>query len=71
MQQQNFQVRKINATPQTHRSSTLQSISQKAHSIDSRIEFLKVQGEKARQLLEDVPEDANSRLAWLNRQLNG
>lgn len=69
--QQNFQVRKIASVHQTHRASTLQSIANKAHAIDSRIEFLKVQGEKAKDALANVPDDATSRLAWLNQQLNG
>lgn len=69
--QHNIQLRKIAAVTQTHRQQTLQAISSKAHSIDSRIEFLKVQGDKARQLLENVPDDTASRLNWINQQLNG
>lgn len=67
--QPNLQIRKIAAVHQTHRQSTLQAISDKAHSIDSRIEFLNVQGERARKLLDEVPEDSSSRLDWINRQL--
>ncbi|MDQ7815309.1 MAG: hypothetical protein RDU25_05930 [Patescibacteria group bacterium] len=66
----NLQVRKLTHTHLTHRAQTLQAISQKAHAIDSRIEYLKVQGEKARKLLDDMPDDVSSRLAWLNSQLN-
>jgi len=70
MQQPNFQVRKIATVHQTHNASTLQSIAQKAHAIDSRIEFLKVQGERAKKALDSMPDDVNSRLAWLAQQLN-
>jgi hypothetical protein len=69
--QTNFQVRKIAAVHQTHCASTLQSIASKAHAIDARIEHLKVQGEKAKDALRNVPDDTTSRLAWLNQQLNG
>ncbi len=66
----NLKLSKLTQTHQTHRTQTLQAISQKAHAIDSRIEYLKVQGEKARRLLDDMPDDVSSRLAWLNSQLN-
>ncbi|MFA5186123.1 MAG: hypothetical protein WC551_06555 [Patescibacteria group bacterium] len=69
--QHNLQVRKIAAVTQTHRQQTLNAISEKAHSIDSRIEYLNIQGDKARKLLEDVPDDTASRLNWINQQLNG
>jgi len=69
--QPNLQVRKIAAVHQTHRASTLQSIASKAHAIDARIQYLKVQGEKAKDALSAVPADTTSRLAWLNQQLNG
>jgi len=68
--QPNIKIRKIAAVHQTHRASTLRAIASKAHAIDSRIEFLKVQGERAKKALDSMPDDVNSRLAWLAQQLN-
>jgi len=56
--------------PQTHRTSTLRAIADKAHATTARIEFLKAEGQKLSELLEKVPEDSDSRLAWLNSQLH-
>lgn len=64
------QVRKITSSPLTHRTETLRSIADKAHAVTARIEFLNTEGERMRQLLNNVPEDPGSRLAWLNNQLH-
>jgi len=60
----------LQSIPQVHRAATLQAIAQKAHAIDSRIEFLRVQGEKTKQAIDGMPEDVNSRLSWLAQNLN-
>jgi hypothetical protein len=61
--------RQLSSVPQTHRTSTLQAIAQKTHATTSRIEFLKDEGRRMRELLKQVPDDTSSRLAWLNSQL--
>lgn len=62
--------RQLSSTPQTHRTSTLQAISDKVHATTARIEFLKAEGLRMNELLQNVPEDSGSRLAWLNSQLH-
>lgn len=56
--------------PQTHRTATLRAIAGKAHALSERIEFLKTESHRMSEILENVPEDVDSRLTWLNRQLN-
>ena len=55
--------------PQTHRTDTLSAIAKKVHDTTARIQFLKVEGQRMRELLDRVPSDTDSRLAWLNAQL--
>lgn len=62
--------RKLPTVVQTHRSSTLNAISQKTHHLTARIEFLKSEGHRMRELLDQVPEDTGSRLAWLSSRLH-
>ena len=62
--------RQLSSTPQTHRTSTLRAIADKVHATTARIEFLKAEGQKLNELLDNVPEDTGSRLAWLNSQLH-
>lgn len=61
--------RQLSSVPRTHRQDTLNSISKKTHDVTARIEFLKVEGKKMQDLLQNVPDDSDSRLAWLHRQL--
>jgi hypothetical protein len=61
--------RQLSSVPQTHRTSTLQAISQSAHKTTARIEFLKIEGQKIQELVDKMPEDASSRLAWLSSNL--
>ena len=62
--------RQISSVPKTHRDDTLTAISKKTHAVTARIEFLKVEGQKMHDLLQGAPDDALSRLAWLNSQLH-
>lgn len=62
--------RPVSSIPKTHRASTLKAIANKTREHTERIEFLKAEGQRMRQLFHDMPEEADSRLAWLNRQLN-
>ncbi|MFZ2803610.1 MAG: hypothetical protein WA001_00130 [Patescibacteria group bacterium] len=71
MPKSNPAARQLSSVPQTHRASTLRAIAQKAHDVTARVQFLNTEGEKIRQLLENIPEDSDSRLAWLNSQLHG
>lgn len=56
--------------PQTHRTATLRAIAGKAHALTEKIEHLKIDGNRMSDLLQNVPEDTDSRLTWLSRQLN-
>ncbi len=62
--------RQLSSTPQTHRTSTLTAISQKADSITSRIEYLKVEINRLKDLTAKAPGEGQSRLDWIHRQLN-
>jgi hypothetical protein len=62
--------RKISSAPQTHRADTLSSISKKTHQATARIEYIRAEGQKMHEMLQHVPDDIGSRLAWLNNQLN-
>ncbi|MBP9869606.1 hypothetical protein KBC59_03560 [Patescibacteria group bacterium] len=62
--------RKLPTIVQTHRASTLNAISQKTHNVTARIEFLKAEGQRMSELLDQVPEDTGSRLAWLSSRLH-
>ena len=66
----NKAARQLSSAPQIHRTSTLRSIAGKAHETTERIQFLKNDGLRAKQLLDNVPDDTTSRLAWLSTQLN-
>ena len=66
----NIKARQLSSVPTTHRQSTLSAISAKAHSIDSRIEHLAVEGRRIANLVKHAPGDASSRLDWLHKQLN-
>jgi hypothetical protein len=65
----NTKARQLSSVPTTHRAATLNAISQKAHSIDARIEFLAVEGNRMKDLIKQAPGDASSRLDWLHKQL--
>lgn len=65
----NAKARQLSSVPTTHRAATLNAIANKAHSIDSRIEFLAVEGKKMKDLIKQAPGNASSRLDWLHKQL--
>jgi len=65
----NTKARQLSSVPNTHRQSTLNAISSKAHSIDSRIEHLAVEGRRMKELIAQAPGDATSKLDWLHKQL--
>lgn len=62
--------RQLSSTPQTHRTATLRAIAEKTHAMTERIEYLKVEGQRTRDLLQHMPDDVDSRLAWLSSRLN-
>jgi hypothetical protein len=62
--------RKLPTVIHTHHASTLNAISRKTSDIVSRVEFLKSEGHRMRELLDQVPEDSSSRLAWLSSRLH-
>lgn len=56
--------------PATHRQSTLSSIAGHHHGENSKIMWLKMDASRLVNELRDVPEDTDSRLAWINAQLH-
>ncbi|HVM91050.1 MAG TPA: hypothetical protein VMU11_04105 [Verrucomicrobiae bacterium] len=66
----NIKARQLSSIPTTHRESTLRAIGSKAHSIDSRIEHLAVEGRRIANLIKQAPGHGSSRLDWLHKQLN-
>jgi hypothetical protein len=66
----NTKARQLSSVPNTHRESTLNAISAKAHSIDARIEHLAVEGKRIADLIKQAPGHGSSRLDWLHKQLN-
>lgn len=66
----NIKARQLSSVPNTHRQSTLNAISAKAHSIDARIEHLAVESKRLADLVKQAPGTGGSRLDWLAKQLN-
>lgn len=54
--------------PNTHRTSTLQSISSKQHDISSKVMHLAHEAKRMRDLVDQAPQDG-SRIDWLYRQV--
>lgn len=61
--------RQLSSLPQTHRTSTLQAISDKTHAITARIEYVKVEMNRLRNLAGSAPGTGQSRIDWIHRQL--
>ncbi len=62
--------RQLSSTPHTHRASVLSAISQKTHSITAQIQHLKIEGQRRRDIIQNAPGSGQSRLDWINQQLN-
>lgn len=66
---------KLSHTRLTHREQVLQAISDKHYSLNSRIDHSKATALRFRDSLqrfvENMPEDTESRLDWMQKQLNG
>lgn len=62
-------MRLLSSLPVMHRMTTLQAISDKTHAMTARIEFLKAKGVKIASLLGEMPQNASSRISWLNSKL--
>lgn len=61
--------RQLSSVPQTHRASTLSAISQKAHDVTARIEHLKIEVKRMKDLAEKAPGQGQSRIDWIHNQL--
>jgi hypothetical protein len=61
--------RQLSSTPQTHRTSTLAAISQKAHDVTARIEHLKIEVKRMKDLSAQAPGQGQSRIDWIHNQL--
>lgn len=66
-----MKARQLSSTPKLHRDSVLQSIATRNHQDAAQIMFLKTDAARVDEELSKVPEDTNSRLDWINRQLHG
>lgn len=62
--------RQLSSVPQTHRTSTLSAISQKTHDLTARIEHLKIEVKRIKDLSEKAPGAGQSRIDWIHSQLN-
>lgn len=62
--------RLISSVVATHRTSTLQAIAQKAHSVTAQIQYLKQQGAQRRDMILNAPGSGQSRLDWIHQQLS-
>jgi hypothetical protein len=65
----NAKARQLSSVPTTHNPASIRAIGQKAHDIDSRIEFLSVEGRRIADLVKQAPGSGQSRIDWLHRQL--
>lgn len=63
-------VRQISSTPKVHRESTLNAIRQKTHDLTARVERLKLEDRRMKDLISKAPGQGQSRLDWLAQQLN-
>jgi len=61
--------RQLSSVPQTHRTSTLSAISQKAHDLTARIEHLKIDVKRMKDLSDKAPGQGQSRIDWIHNQL--
>jgi gamma-glutamyl phosphate reductase len=68
--QSNFKARQLSSHPQTHRSDVLSSIASKNHATSSRIIFLNTESSRIAEELSNVPDDMDSRLDWISKQLH-
>jgi hypothetical protein len=66
----NAKARQLSSVPTTHRAATLNAISQKAHSNDARIEFLMVEGQRLKEIVQNAPGAGQSRIDWIHKQLH-
>jgi hypothetical protein len=61
--------RQLSSSPITHRASTLSAISQKAHDVTARIEHLKIEVKRMKDLAGKAPGQGQSRIDWIHNQL--
>lgn len=69
MPSSNMKARQLSSVPMTHRQSVLSSISGHHHGENSKIVWLKNEANRLAREVQEVPEDTDSRLAWINSQL--
>lgn len=67
---QRGQTRLISSAPKTHRDETLNAIRQKNHDLGAKIEHLKVETSRMKDLIARAPGKGQSRLDWLAQQIN-
>ena len=65
----NKAARQLSSTPQTHRASTLSAISKNAHDVTARIEYLKIEVKRMKDLVTAAPGQGQSRIDWIYNQL--
>lgn len=67
----NLVARQLSSKPQTHRAAVLSAIGQKAYADNARVVFLKTESSRLAEEIANVPDDTQSRLDWINKQLHG
>ena len=70
MPSSNMKARQLSSVPTTHRQSVLSSISGHHRGENEKIVWLKNEAARLASEVRDVPEDTDSRLAWINAQLH-
>ena len=61
--------RQLSSTPQTHSDTTLSAISKHNHDVSARIEYLKVEVKRMKDLVAAAPGQGQSRIDWIHNQL--
>jgi hypothetical protein len=62
--------RQLSSVPKTHRDDTLSAIRQKNHDLGAKIERLRVDNKRMKDMIANAPGTGQSRLDWLAQQLN-
>jgi|GEM_PF-2042693 len=60
----------LSSHPSIHRAATLDAIRQKNHDIGAKIEYMRLENQRMKELVAKAPGKGQSRIAWLAAQLN-
>lgn len=65
----NIVARQLSSKPQMHSDKTLSAISKHNHDVTARIEYLKVEVKRIKDLSDQAPGQGQSRIDWIYNQL--